>query len=207
LHFAVPFALLVPVLGIRRAIAVSLISLTLDLDVFFHVHRSASHSLVLLLAASLVAIGLVRKLKPRSFGLVSVGCLALLGHPVMDMFSTYTPILYPIVKESVYLNVEAKVLIGSLLWPSLAALIKTEPTSFTGFDRFEAPIFTSEGFALTLLLVAIPFIMASLWRVQTPSKRITLERESGLLATFERHPELFRFLNSQYDLPRYSRSE
>jgi len=99
LHFTVPLALTAPVLGIRKAIAVSLISLLPDLDVFLHVHRSPSHSIVLLLVVCLVAVYLMSRLKPRYLGLVSVGCLALLSHPIMDLFSTYTPILYPLVHK------------------------------------------------------------------------------------------------------------
>jgi len=34
-----------------------------------------------------------------------------------------------------------------------------------------------------------------------------VDKESGLLASFGRHPELFKFLNNQWDLPQHSRSE
>jgi len=77
-------------------------------------------------------------------------------------------------------NFEGKVLIGSSIWPSLLALIKTEPTSFTGFEQFEASIFTGEGFVLSLLLVAIPVIMVSLLRMQTPSKPVTSKRNQAV---------------------------
>jgi len=176
LHFAVPFALAAPVLGVRRAIVVSLISLLPDLDVFFHVHRSPSHSVILLLVASLVAVGLVRGLKPKFLGLALAGSLALLSHPVMDVFSTYTPIFYPLMLESVYVDFEGKLTIGSSATPSSTAQVNTTPTVFESFQRLDAPIFTSEGFIVSLLLVAIPLIMVFLLRVQTRSKRITSER-------------------------------
>jgi len=167
LHFAVPFALTAPVLGIRRAIAVSLISLLPDLDVFLHVHRSPSHSIILLLVVCLAAAGLVRRLKPKYLGLVSVGCLALLSHPIMDLFSTYTPILYPLVLESFYLDFEGRLMIGGSTMPSSTAQIDTTPTIFESFHRLDAPIFTSEGFIVSLLLVAIPFLIVAMQHAQT----------------------------------------
>jgi len=175
LHFSVVFALTAPVLGLRRAIFLSLISLVPDLDVLFHVHRSISHSAVLLLVVSLVAFVLVRKVKPTLSGMVCVGCLALLCHPVMDMFSTYTPILYPIIAESVYISVEGKILIGGSITPSISGEIETRPTEFTRFQMFDAPLFTNEGFIVSLLLVAIPFLMVFLRRSRLVSNLVVPE--------------------------------
>jgi len=176
LHFAVPFALTAPVLGLRKATVVSFLALVPDLDVFFHVHRSPSHSVILLLVASLVAVGLVSQLKPKFLGLASAGSLALLSHPLMDVFSTYTPILYPLMLESVFVDFEGRLTIGGSATPSSTAQVNTTPTVFESFQRLDAPIFTSEGFIVSVLLVAVPLIMVLLLRVQTRSKRITSER-------------------------------
>jgi len=176
LHFAVPFALTAPVLGLRKATVVSFLALVPDLDVFFHVHRSPSHSVILLLVASLVAVGLVSQLKPKFLGLASAGSLALLSHPLMDVFSTYTPILYPLMLESVFVDFEGRLTIGGSATPSSTAQVNTTPTVFESFQRLDAPIFTSEGFIVSVLLVAVPLIMVLLLRVRTRSKRITLER-------------------------------
>jgi len=180
LHFAVPFALAAPGLGVRRATAVSLISLLPDLDVFFHVHRSPSHSVIILLVASLVGVGLVGRLKPRFLGLASAGCLALLSHPLMDVFSTYTPILYPLTLESVYVDFEGRLTIGGSATPSSTTQVNTTPTVFESFQRLDAPIFTSEGFIVSLLLVAIPLIIVFLLRAQTHSKPFAMKRKGAV---------------------------
>jgi len=159
LHFAVPFAVTAPVLGVRKAIAVSFVSLLPDLDVFFHVHRSPSHSIILLLVVSLVAVGLVSRLIPKYLSLASVGCLTLLMHPIMDLFSTYTPILYPLALESFYLDFEGRLMIGGSTIPTSTSQVDTTPTVFESFERLDAPMFTSEGFIVSLLLVAVPFLM------------------------------------------------
>jgi len=169
LHFSVPFALTAPVLGLRKAIFISLVSLLPDLDVLLHTHRSGSHSVIILGAISLMVVGLVSKLRPRLLILASAGCLALLGHPIMDMFSTYTPILYPLVKDSVYLNVEVRALIASSISPILEAEIRTRPTRFENFGRFDAPIFSNESFIVSVLLVAIPILLVLSQRLRVRS--------------------------------------
>ena len=180
LHFAVPFALGVPVLGVRRAIVVSMISLIPDLDVLFHLHRSPSHSVVLLLIPCLVAVGLVSRLKPRFLGLALAGSLALLGHPVMDVFSTYTPILYPLMLKSVYIDFQGRLTIGGSATPSSTAQVNTTPTVFEVFQRLDAPIFTSEGFIVSVLLVAMPLVIVFLSRVRNGSKPLEAKRNQAV---------------------------
>ncbi len=139
LHFAVPFALMAPVLGPRKAALVSLVSLIPDLDALFSVHRSVTHSFVLLLLVSLIAVGLTIRLKPRQLRLVSCGVLSLLIHPIMDVFDTQSPFLWPVVGEPIYLN---------LRW--------VLPVNRVGY-----PILTGEGFVVSLLLVTIPLLTYS----------------------------------------------
>ena len=190
MHFSVVFALTAPVLGLRRAIVLSLISLVSDLDALFRVHRSVSHSAVLLLVASFVAFGLVRKLKPTLSSMVCVGCLALLCHPVMDTFSTYTPILYPLIAESVYISVEGRILIGGSIAPSVRGEIETRPTEFAHFQTLDAPLFTNEGFIVSLLLVAIPFLMLFLRRSRLVSKLVKPEGFGKLSCDRNSYPRL-----------------
>jgi len=158
-HFAVPFALTAPVLGLRRALLLSLIALIPDLDALLQIHRSATHSVITLLAITAVAVFLVRRLRPNLFGSACASGLALLSHPVMDLFSTYTPILYPLMRDSVWLKVEGFVLIGQSIKPHLTTVVATEPTAFQRFQVLDAPVFTNEGFILSLLLVAVPLLM------------------------------------------------
>jgi len=44
-------------------------------------------------------------------------------------------------------------------------------------------------------------------RIMNTTPLSFVDKDSGLLASFDRHPELFRFLNNQWDLSQYSRSE
>jgi len=98
----------------------------------------------------------------------------------MDVFSTYTPILYPLTLESVYVDFEGRLTIGGSATPSSTTQVNTTPTVFESFQRLDAPIFTSEGFIVSLLLVAIPLIIVFLLRAQTHSKPFAMKRKGAV---------------------------
>jgi tetrahydromethanopterin S-methyltransferase subunit F len=163
LHFAVLFALSAPIIGVRKAVIVSFVSLLPDLDFLFNVHRSISHSAVLLLAGVLVAILLVKEFRPSLLLPTFVGGLSLLSHPIMDLFSGATPFFWPIVRESVSLHLEAALVAGRSLRFEWTALVKWSqtpaPPAPVTDSALVGPIFTSEGFISSLMLVAIPIMM------------------------------------------------
>lgn len=92
IHFVVPLTLLT-ILGVkfRRALPLSLLALLPDLDVFFHVHRSFSHSILIFLAVFLLTLPLAWRFK--SYKHAALALLMLISHPILDLFSGYTPVL------------------------------------------------------------------------------------------------------------------
>ncbi|MEM3546204.1 MAG: glycosyltransferase [Candidatus Bathyarchaeia archaeon] len=157
LHFSVVFALTAPRLGIKRALLLSLLALLPDLDVLMHVHRSMSHSILMLALVYVPVLVAVYKLKPRFSGLALLGLFALIGHLVMDCFQTYTPLLYPMLDRSLWLKVDGGLQVSPAgLKPQVSAEVKGTPTVFKYFTTMDAPVFTSEGFLISLLLVAVP---------------------------------------------------
>ena len=100
LHFAIPFVSLRAFgLGFRKVLFVSLIALTPDLDVLFQVHRSQSHSFVVLALVVLPLLMLTWNRKSLR-SLVLLGAFGLFAHLVLDLFQTFTPALWPILSES-----------------------------------------------------------------------------------------------------------
>ncbi len=160
MHFSVVFALTAPKLGVKKALLLSLIALTPDLDVLLHVHRSMSHSTLVLTLAYLPILLIVYRFKPRCFRLAVLGLLALLSHAFMDVFQTHTPILYPILDRSLWIRVDGGVQISpSGLVPQLSADVNHIPTTFKPFKTMDAPIFTSNGFLISLMLTIIPMLI------------------------------------------------
>ncbi len=166
LHFAVTFALTAPVLGLRKAGIVSFIALLPDLDFLFYVHRSFSHSIVILLVGSLVVVSFVRKFRPSLSSLTLAACLGLIGHSIMDVFSGPTPLLWPLVKEAVSVDFTLGLVSGESFRFSWAAAVKWFPESSSIMPVAQSvmvgPIFTSEGFVGSAVLVAVPILLVLL---------------------------------------------
>jgi hypothetical protein len=80
----------------------------------------------------------------------------------MDMFQTYTPIIYPISNFSFQVSVKGNVLISQSIAPYVQFQITSTQTNFQNFSLMDAPIFTSEGFIISLLLVAVPILFSLL---------------------------------------------
>ena len=107
LHFIIPFiALLIYGLSLKKSVLLSSIAILPDFDVLFHVHRSITHSAVFLILICIPIIAFVKLKYPNYFHDSIIGSLVLLSHPILDVFHTYTPILYPLYNKSIYILCE-----------------------------------------------------------------------------------------------------
>jgi hypothetical protein len=138
----------------RKAFPLSLLALLPDFDVLFHVHRSFSHSIIVYLILFILASPFIWKFK--SYRPVLLAFLILASHPILDMFEGYTPILWPLYKQSLWISAESIVHVGSLPNLSFGLEVFAKPTVFTYAESFDAPLFTSEGLIIsTLLFIAV----------------------------------------------------
>jgi membrane-bound metal-dependent hydrolase YbcI (DUF457 family) len=155
IHFVVPFAVLM-LAGVEagKALPISFLAVLPDLDALFLVHRSPSHSLVVVLTVMVPLMLLTYRFKPRFYGYAFLGLLAVVSHLALDVFCGYTPLLWPLYGRSVWIDMEFMVNIGGSVGfsPSVNAL--TEPTTFEQFHSFDAPLFTGEGLILSMVLLA-----------------------------------------------------
>jgi len=155
IHFSLVFAIFAPILGLRRAFLISLLTLIPDIDVIFHIHRSMTHSVILISLTYLPILLLVYFFKREFLNVTFMGFLSLLIHPIMDCFQTYTPILYPLSPSSLWFDVDGGIQIsGRGIYPSLSLGLRFRPTSFRHFIVLDAPIFTGEGLLISILLIA-----------------------------------------------------
>jgi membrane-bound metal-dependent hydrolase YbcI (DUF457 family) len=154
LHFAVPFASLRAVgIDLRKAALASLISLAPDLDVFFHVHRSQSHSIIILGAIALPLLVLTRNRK-EARTLVLFGTFGVLTHLVLDLFQAPTPLLWPLLNESLMVSVQLNLQIGSAPAVAGSARLVTGESTIGFFTSFDEPLLTAEGLGISLVLLA-----------------------------------------------------
>jgi len=167
LHFAVPFASLRAFgLDLRKVMFASLVALTPDIDVLFQVHRSQTHSVVLLalVAAPLLALTWNRR-SLRS--LVLLGAFGVSVHLVLDLFQSSTPVLWPLLNESIWIPVTLYLHIGSAAAVPGSATVHIEPAAIGRFASFDAPILTGEGLVLSVVLLAPTLVQIALNRLMT----------------------------------------
>ena len=107
IHFIIPFIVLLLIgLSIKKSVLLSSIAILPDFDVLFHVHRSITHSAIFLILICIPIIAFVKLKYPNYFHDSITGSLVLLTHPILDVFHTYTPILYPLYTKSIYVVCE-----------------------------------------------------------------------------------------------------
>ncbi|MCS7098464.1 MAG: glycosyltransferase [Candidatus Methanomethyliaceae archaeon] len=152
IHFALPFALSSLVFKIRMAFLIGLIALLPDLDVIFKVHRSFTHSLLII---GLLTIPFI--LWNNRVGVAAL--LSLISHPIMDFFQTYTPILYPLIQDSLKISIDAGVIISEKIQPYITANLKSIPSDFKQFSSLDAPLFTDITLPISMALLFIPMII------------------------------------------------
>ena len=167
LHFAVPFASLRAFgLDLRKVMFASLVALTPDIDVLFQIHRSQTHSFVLL---ALVTVPLlVLTWNRRSLrSLVLLGAFGVSVHLVLDLFQSATPVLWPLMSESFWIPVTLYLHIGSAAAIPGFAAVHVEPTTIERFASFDTPILTGEGLVLSAVLLAPTLVQIALNRLTT----------------------------------------
>jgi dolichol-phosphate mannosyltransferase len=178
LHFSVIFAVSAPRLGVKRALLLSLMALLPDLDVLIHIHRSMSHSIILLILTWIPILLVSYLFKHRHFNTALLCLLAVLSHPILDSFQTYTPILYPAYDRSIWVSVNGWLLISPEgFTPQATVNVKDTPIAFKPFESFDAPIFTSEGFLISLILTAAPILLGGIRKPSSRSKPSSLENK------------------------------
>jgi membrane-bound metal-dependent hydrolase YbcI (DUF457 family) len=156
LHFVVPFVSLRAVrLGWREVLFTSVIAVIPDLDVLLQVHRSLSHSVIVLLIITLPILAIFRNHKTiRRLTLLAI--IGVLIHFALDLFDGYTPFFWPLVNESFKLSTSLNYHVGSAPVIGSTSLL-TEPTNFTAPASYDYPIISGNGLAISAVLLLPAF--------------------------------------------------
>lgn len=153
-HFAVPFVSL-RAFGIdqRKALFFSLLALTPDIDVLFQVHRSQSHSFILL-AIVVLPLLIFTWNRKNLRSLVLLGAFAVSTHLVLDLFQSYTPVLWPLQDESIWITFTLTLHMGSAVAVTGSATVLVEQTVIERLTSLDAPVLTGEGLTISTVLLA-----------------------------------------------------
>jgi len=154
IHFIIPLFLLIMLgFNLKKSVLISSLAIIPDLDVIFHVHRSISHSIIFILALTIPIILILNYLKIGKKSEMMIGVLVILSHPFMDMFGGYTPILWPLFDKSIYIFTQLTTNMNNVLDLNLIFKVNFDKTIFYKITGGDGPIFTSQGFGITLVLL------------------------------------------------------
>lgn len=154
IHFIIPLFLLIMFgFNTKKAFLISFLAILPDFDVLLHIHRSFSHSIFFILIFSVPAIIITKKFYKERHGDAIIAALVILSHPFMDIFTYYTPVLWPLFNKSIYIVTELTTNMNDVLDLNLKLNVYFEPIVFHQTTNIDAPIFSSTGFAISLVLL------------------------------------------------------
>ena len=153
-HYVLPLAALM-LLGVkpRTSATLAILGVIPDVDALMLVHRSLSHSIVVmgLIIAPLYVIARYRY--PGLQRTLYLAFLVLVSHPVLDLESM-TPILWPITSNSIMLRLSLNGVMQEGFSLKPAIVLSSEPTVFTLAQGFDYPLFTETGVLIAVILLA-----------------------------------------------------
>jgi len=138
----------------QKASAISLFALLPDLDALFFVHRSLSHSALIMSIVIAPFLLLTYKFKPSFRSYAWLVLMVIISHPILDVFTGYTPILWPLYSHSVWIKTELVAQIGSSLSLTSRVKLLTKPTTFQTFQGLDAPLFTGGTLVASVVLLS-----------------------------------------------------
>ena len=90
---------------------------------------------------------------------VLLGTFGVLTHLVLDLFQAPTPLLWPLLNESLMVSVQLNLQIG--IAPAIAGSVRllTGESTIGFFSSFDEPLLTAVGLGISLVLLAPTFFM------------------------------------------------
>ncbi len=155
LHFLFPYAILTLIgLKAEKAIPLALLGIVPDLDILFYVHRSPSHSAVVITAAFIIPIIAAWLYRREYLHYAILGYLSTVSHPIFDMLGGYTPILWPLYNQSIMISIQLILRINPVIQLEPQFAVKQIPITFPQIETFHALVFNGPG-ALMATLIAV----------------------------------------------------
>jgi len=138
---------------LKYALFIALIGLLPDVDVIFKIHRWFTHSLIVVITFAIplliiiyLKIGKVLKYFVYSLIIYSI-------HIILDVFTASTPIFWPLIPESFYVEVSVNAKVSETLTFSSSFNIETYPTDFVVRDYLEGPLLNEVGLIIAIGVV------------------------------------------------------
>ena len=157
LHYVLPLVALI-LLGEkpRKAAILAILGTLSDIDALLLIHRSLSHSIVIIGLIFTPLLAYARLRRPDLQRIMFLAFLVTASHPIMDLASL-TPILWPILEYSVSLKLSLNGVVEEGLTFKPRININQSPTIFTRATGFDYTLFTQDGLLMAFILL-LPII-------------------------------------------------
>jgi membrane-bound metal-dependent hydrolase YbcI (DUF457 family) len=190
LHFVLPFTAFV-LLGVsyRKSIVLAAFGVLPDFDVLFHIHRSFSHSAVvlLILAAPIMVWAWIAR-RRTVLVLAAAATFAVMSHLLLDLFTGFTPLFWPIYDRCLAVAVGSSIHVGSTPMFTYTLALESESMCITHFETLDAPMVTSAGFAISAFLLGVLALRGLVASGHRPGKKPT-EKNLAFWDTSKCRPE------------------
>jgi len=129
-----------------------------DLDILFRVHRSLSHSAILYLPV--VMLGIVASMCGCPWSLLMIATwFSLTSHALLDLFSGFSPVFWPLSKEEISLSVGLGVRVGNSVRLRPTFSIRRRPLDLGRRGSLDAVALTPEGALVSVLLASMSIFL------------------------------------------------
>ena len=157
LHFVLPLiALLLLGEKPKTAIILSTIGVLPDVDALLLIHRSFSHSIIIMTVFFAPIILYARYRKPEIQKTVILAFLVAISHPILDLESL-TPLFWPIYQNSISVRLALNGVVDQGYGIRPIVKLSQAPTDFSKVMSIDYPIFTTNGLLITIVLI-LPII-------------------------------------------------
>ena len=158
-HYMISYLITSKFFSKRKALFISLFGILPDVDALFRIHRSITHSILIATVVSILALTLTKKFNNKFNLYVVIIYVTYSTHIIMDLFTGYTPILWPItnLEYMVVFNLSGIVLANGLLVNPYIEIV-SEPVNFniqpevSGFLISDTGIATFTGIVIILAI-------------------------------------------------------
>lgn len=153
LHLAIPFAVvMLAARRLRYALIAGIFGVLPDFDVFFRVHRSVSHSFIPAIAIVVIYLVAAVRLKKKMPLLLSAA-LGLAAHSSLDFLGGYTPLLWPIYPNELFLSMDIRLQSSSPPSLYIDYSLMERQYSPMSYEFLDSPLASAEGVLISALLV------------------------------------------------------
>lgn len=136
----------------KTAITLAVIGILPDVDALLLIHRSLSHSIIIMTIVFAPIILYTKFRRPELQKIAFLAFLVAVSHPILDLESL-TPIFWPIYQNSISIKLAINGVVDQGYGIRPIFKLSQSPTDFTKALSIDYPIFTTNGLLISMVLI------------------------------------------------------